>query len=149
MDKPRGRPFPAGNTFGRGRPKGSRNRENSSSQHLLDEFAPHILRKCMAQAMEGSASAMRLCVERILPSRRGTLVQMNLSTMRTAEDVDRAADIVTQAVRRGKITLAEGNEMMSLLESRSRIIEKVKFETRLEDLTDKVNAIQKAGEEHD
>ena len=149
MDKPRGRPFPPGNKFGRGRPKGSRNREKSPSQHLLDEYAPHIMRKCMAQAMEGNASAMRLCVERIFPSRRGALVQMDLSPIRTAEDVDRAADQVMQAIRKGKLTPAEGNEMMNLLESRSRIIVGVKFETQLADLTDKVNAIQKVGDEHD
>ena len=149
MDKPRGRPFPPGNTLGRGRPKGSRNREKSSIQHLLDEYAPHIIRKCMAQAMDGSASSMRLCVERILPSRRGALIQLNLPPIRTAEDVGRAAEKVTQAIRRGKLTPAEGNEMMNLLESHSRIIEGVKFETQLADLTDKVNAIQKVGEEHD
>jgi len=149
MDKPRGRPFPPGNTLGRGRPKGSRNREKSPSQHLLDEFAPHIMRKCMAQAMEGNASAMRLCVERTFPSRRGALVQMNLPPIRTAEDVDRAAEKVTQAIRRGKLTPAEGNTMMNLLESRSRFIEGVKFESQLADLADRVNAIQKVGEEHD
>jgi hypothetical protein len=149
MDKPRGRPFPPGNVFGRGRPKGSRNREKSPIQHLLDEFAPHIMRKCMAQAMEGSASAMRLCVERIFPSRRGALIQLNLPPIRTVEDVGRAAEKVTQAIRRGKLTPAEGNEMMNHLEGRSRIIEGAKFETQLADLADKINAIQKVGEEHD
>ena len=149
MDKPRGRPFPPGNTLGRGRPKGSRNREKSPNQNLLDEFAPHIMRKCMAQAMDGSASAMRLCVERIFPSRRGALIQINLPPIRTAEDVGRAAEKVTQAIRRGKLTPAEGNEMMNHLESRSRIIEGAKFETQLAELADKINAIQKVGEEHD
>ena len=97
MDKPRGRPFPPGNKFGRGRPKGSRNREKSPSQQLLDEYAPHIMRKCIAQAMEGNASAMRLCMERISPPRRGALVRMKLPPIRTAADVDRAADKVMQA----------------------------------------------------
>src|ERR1700731_2519100 len=91
MDKPRGRPFPPGNTLGRGRPKGSRNREKPPSKHLLDKLAPPIMRKCMAHELEGNASAMRLCVERIFPSRRGALIKMNLAPIRTAEDVDRAA----------------------------------------------------------
>ena len=149
MDKPRGRPFPPGNTLGRGRPKGSRNREKSPIQHLLDEYAPHIMRKCMAQALDGNSSSMRLCVERIFPSRRGALIQLNLPSIRTAEDVGRAAEKVTQAIRRGKLTPAEGNEMMNHLESRSRIIEGAKFETQLADLADKINAIQKVGEKHD
>ena|ERR1041385_1489157 len=71
MNKPRGRPFLPGNKFGRGRPKGSRNREKSPGQHLLDEWTPHLVRKLISMAMQGSLSAMRLCMERISPALRG------------------------------------------------------------------------------
>jgi hypothetical protein len=74
---------------------------------------------------------------------------MNLSPIRTAEDVDRAADQVIRAVSRGKLTPAEANTMMNLLESRSLFIERVKFETQLADLTAKVNAIPKLGDKND
>ena len=73
----------------------------------------------------------------------------NEFTPSAAEDVGWAAEKVTQAVRRGKLTPAEGNEMMNHFESRSRFIEGAKFETQLADLADKINAIQKVGEEHD
>ena len=149
MDKPRGRPFPPGNTLGRGRPKGSRNREKSPSQQLLDEYAPHITRKCMAQALDGNSSSMRLCMERTSSPRRGALVRIKLPPIRTAADLDSAADKVMQAVCRGKLTLAEGIEMMNLLASRSQFIEDVKFETRVADLAEKIKAIAKLGEEHD
>ena len=96
------------NTLGRGRPKGSRNQAKSPGQLLLDEYAGHLVRKCIASAMQGDSSAMRMCMDRISPSRRGALTQINLPSIRTAGDVDKAAENVTQAIRRGKITPSEG-----------------------------------------
>ena len=132
-NKVRGRPFEPGNKLGRGRPKGSRNK-TKPGQDLLDEYAPHLVRKCIAEAMQGDQSAMRICMERISPARRGAIITMNLPPIKTAGDVDKAAESVTQAIRRGNLTPAEGNIMMSILESRSRVIERVQWESRLEKL---------------
>lgn len=77
---------------------------------------------------------MRLCMERISPARADACIRMSLPSIRTAEDVDKAAEKVTQAIRRGDITPAEGGKMMNIFESRSRIIEKAQFESRLEKL---------------
>jgi hypothetical protein len=132
-NKVRGRPFAPGNTLGRGRPKGSRN-QTKPGQALLDEYAPHLVGKCIALAMQGDRSAMRICMERISPARRGTAITMSLPPIKTAADVDKAAEKVTQAIRRGEITPAEGGIMMNILESRSRVIERVQWESRLEKL---------------
>ncbi len=129
--KVRGRPFEPGNKLGRGRPKGSPNKKKPG-QDLLDEYAPHLVRKCIAEAMQGDRSALRLCMERISPARRGACIRMNLPPIKTAEDVNKAAEKVTQAIRRGEITPAEGDTMMNILESRSRVIERVQWESRLE-----------------
>ena len=129
--KVRGRPFEPGNKLGRGRPKGSPNKKKPG-QDLLDEYAPHLVRKCIAEAMQGDRSALRLCMERISPARRGACIRMNLPPIKTAEDVNKAAEKVTQAIRRREITPAEGDTMMNILESRSRVIERVQWESRLE-----------------
>jgi hypothetical protein len=137
MNKARGRPFPPGNKQGRGRPKGSRNKAKSPGQALLDEYAPHLMRKCIALAMQGDRSALRMCMERISPARRGACITMNLPAIKTAEDLEKAAEKVTQDIRRGEITPTEGGVMMNLFESRSRIMEKVQWEKRLEKLEEK------------
>ncbi|MCU1336118.1 MAG: hypothetical protein JWO19_1699 [Bryobacterales bacterium] len=134
MNKERGRPFAPGNTLGRGRPKGSRNKPKSPGQDLLDEYALHLIRKCIALAMQGDRNAMRICMERISPARSDACIRMSLPPIQTARDLDKAAEKVTQAIRRGNITPAEGGKVMNILESRSRIIEKVEFENRLEKL---------------
>jgi len=129
----RGRPFEPGNKMGRGRPKGSPNKTNPS-QALLDEYAEPIMRKCIVLAMQGDRSAMRLCVERISPARHGACIRMNLPPIKIAADVDKAAEKVTQAMGRAKITPTEGVTVMDILEKRSNIIEKVQSDSRLERL---------------
>jgi hypothetical protein len=132
-NKVRGRPFEPGNKLGRGRPKGSRNK-TKPGQDLLDEYAPHLVRKCIAEAMQGDRSAMRLCMERISPARHGACIRMNLPAIKTAADVEKAAEKVTQAIRRGDLTPAEGGIMMNILESRCRVIQSVQWESRIEKL---------------
>jgi len=70
MNTPRGRPFPPGNTAGRGRPKGSRNKATMVAQQLLDQHSEPIVRKCIIEAMHGNVHALKLCMERLTPARR-------------------------------------------------------------------------------
>jgi predicted DNA-binding protein (UPF0251 family) len=134
MNKPRGRPFEPGNTAGRGRPKGSRNAPKPPGQELLDEFAPHITRKCISIALQGDRVALRLCMERISPARQDACIQMNLPRIKKAEDLEKAAEKVTQNVGRGKITPIEGEKVMNILQIRSRLIETGQLENRVEKL---------------
>jgi hypothetical protein len=131
MNKPRGRPFLPGNKLGRGRPKGNRNRAKSPGQGLMDEYTPHLVRKCIATALEGNQGALRMCMERVSPVRRGASITLNLPPIKTAGDVHKAAEKITQAIRRGDITPTEGAILMSTLESRSRIMERVPLEPQI------------------
>lgn len=129
-NKKRGRPFTPGNTFGRGRPKGSRNKTKFPGQQLLDQYAEHLMGKCISMAMNGDPRALRICME-LAHARRAACIRISLPTIRSAADIDRAADKVTQAVRTGRISPHEGETMMRILESHARVIEKVEFERRL------------------
>jgi hypothetical protein len=85
---------------------------------------------------------MRMCMERVNPTRQGASIRMSLPAIKTAGDIDNAAEKVTQAVRRGNITPTEGGIVMNLLESRSRVIEKVQTESRLEKLEEHMAAFE-------
>ena len=69
--KQRGRPFPKG-TSGNpaGKPCGARHRTTRAAELLLDGEARALTRKCIELAKEGDRSALRLCLERIIPPRR-------------------------------------------------------------------------------
>jgi hypothetical protein len=118
MTRVRGRPFEPGNKLGRGRPKGSRNKSKSLGQHLFDEYAEHLIRKTISLGLAGDKNALRLCMERISPARRDTIIQMNLPAIHKAEDLGKAAENVTQGLLRGKITPVEAGRVMNILEGR-------------------------------
>ena len=139
MNKARGRPFEPGNKLGRGRPKGSRNKAKSPGQDLFDEYAPHLIRKCIAQALQGEPSPMRICMARISPAHLDAFINMSLPPIKTAGDLDKAAEKVTQALGRGKITPTEGGKMMSILADRSKIIETVQLDGRLAKIEERMD----------
>ena len=131
MSEPRGRPFAPGNTEGRGRPKGSPNKSSAPGQRVLNDFAEQLMLKCISMAGKGDVGAMRLCMERILPVRRDALVRVSLPRIRTAQDINKAAEKVTQAMGRGKITATDAEKMMNVLQMRSGINDTVVTDDRI------------------
>ena len=130
----RGRPFQPGNTFGRGRPKGSRNKTTRKAQELLDKYYEPIFQKLISMAIKGDPVALRLCVERLFPARRDGYVQIPLSGSQTLADVAASSAKVLQGVSRGQITPMEGEIISGILEDRRRLIETGELAARIEKL---------------
>jgi hypothetical protein len=70
-------------------------------------------------SLAGDRGALRLCRERISPARRGTCIRLNLPSIRSAQDLNQAAERVAQAIKKGKVTPGEGETLMNILEIRS------------------------------
>jgi hypothetical protein len=134
MNNTRGKPFQPGNTFGRGRPQGSRNEATIALQNMLDGHGEAITRKCILMAMQGDPAAMRLCMERLLPPRKEQPVQFELPPVTTAAEVAMAVSAVLQAVAGGQLTPAAGQMIAVILEGRRRVIETQEHEGRLQAL---------------
>jgi hypothetical protein len=117
--------------MGQGRPKGSRNKSSSPGQDVLNQYAERLVLKCISMAGQGDVGAMRLCMERILPVRRDALVKVSLPRIGTAQEVNKAAEKVTQVMGRGKITPTDAEKMMNVIQMRSQIIDSVVGEGRL------------------
>jgi hypothetical protein len=78
MNQLRGRPFQPGNTFGRGRPKRSRNKTTQKMQELFEKYSEVIVQKCISMALKEDPVALRLCMERLHPARRDGYVHIPL-----------------------------------------------------------------------
>jgi hypothetical protein len=143
VKKPRGRPFEPGNKFGRGRPKGSRTRDTAPAKKLLEEYTPHLTRKLIALALEGNGSALRICMERIMPPPRDACVPITLPKIKSAEDVASAAEKVTKGIGNGVLSPSEGETIMNILESQSRVIENAGTEKRVQKLEDHLATAKK------
>ncbi len=73
-----GKPFRPSNRFGKGRPAGSRNNATLALQALLDGDGEAITRKAIKLAKAGNGSALRLCLERLIATRKERLVRLKL-----------------------------------------------------------------------
>jgi hypothetical protein len=128
----RGRPFRKGQSGNpAGRPRGSTNRATKSAAAMLDGEGEAIIGKAIALALEGDATALRLCVERIVAPRRERPVQLALPPIRDAGDIAGAMSAITAAVVEGNVTPSQGIELARLIEAFILALEATEFERRL------------------
>jgi hypothetical protein len=127
----RGRPFQAGNKFGRGRPRGSRNKASLAAQALLEGHSEAIVKKCMYMALSGDSVAMRLCIERLLPTCKELPVRVAPLRARTAGELAQTVEGLLKGVFAGQLAPASAQTIANLLEIRRRTLETVEYEARL------------------
>ena len=128
----RGRPFrkgESGNTAGK--PKGARHRATVAIEALLEGEAAAIGRKAVEKALEGDSVALRLCLERLAPVRRGRPVQFNMPKVETITDLPKALGAVIAGVSSGTLTAEEGLTVANIVETKRRAIETVELEQRI------------------
>ena len=126
--KTRGRPFQKGNP---GRPVGSRHKTTLAVEALLDGEAEKLTRKAIKLALAGDTIALRLCLERIAPLRRGRPVQIVLPDVSSTTGVTTALAAVVAALAVGAITTDEASGICAVIESQRRAIETAELERRL------------------
>jgi hypothetical protein len=90
-----------------GRPRGSRNRKTIMLQNMLDEEGEAILQRAMDMAKDGNAFALRLCMDRLLPTRRHEPLQCELPPISRAADAVTAMGDIAAAVGTGEVAPAE------------------------------------------
>jgi hypothetical protein len=132
----RGRPFQPGNKYGRGRPPGSRNKVARVCQDTLDSHAEPLTKKCLHMAFLGNTTAMRLCMERLMPARRHRTLQFKMPSIKTIADLTTASESVLSGVARGQLTPAEGQAVSLMLEGRRRMLETQELDQRISALED-------------
>jgi hypothetical protein len=120
--------FAVGNT---GRPKGARHKTTLAIEKLLDGEAEALTRKAIELAKDGDMAALRLCLERIAPTRKDAPVRFHLPAISSAREAAEAASAVLLAVSEGDITPMEGAAVMALIEQYRRALEASDFEARI------------------
>jgi len=130
----RGRPFAMGRSGNpAGRRPGSRNKATLAAAALLAGEAEELTRKAVEMALDGDPTAMRLCMERVLPPCRERTVNFSLPAIGgtrigeasgpSAPDVARAMDAVTAALAQGEITPGEAEKIAGVVDTFVRAIE--------------------------
>ena len=119
----RGRPFVKGRSGNpRGRPAGSRNKKTLAAAVLLEGESEALTRKAVELALAGDPTALRLCIERILPPCRERPVKFTLPPIENAADISAAMNAVTSALARGIITPGEAERIANVVDTFARAI---------------------------
>ncbi len=138
--KQRGKPFKKGQSGNpKGKPTGTRNKITLAAEALLDGEAEAITRKVIELAKNGDITAIRLCLERIIPPLRHRPLHIVLPAVETAADVLAALSATIAAVAEGEVTPDEGAALVGLLESQRKALETVDLEGRLAALERRVS----------
>ncbi len=114
-----------------GRPQGSRNKVTIAAQGLLDGQAQEITAKAVAMALSGDRVALRLCLERLLPTAKEQPLQFDLPPIATLEDILTAERAVMTGIGTGDLTPTQAGGLMAVLDSHRRTLEAVEMEKRL------------------
>ena len=136
---PRGRPFQPGNNWGRGRPKGSRNRKTLLAEELLDSHAEAVVSQALALAEKGDAPVLRILLAHILPRRREVPFKTGPLPMGTAAELSQASERLMNKVTSGQIGLSDAKGIADLLELRRHILETENLEKRVRAIEQKTD----------
>jgi hypothetical protein len=114
-----------------GRRAGSRNNKTLAAAVLLAGEAEALTRRAVELALAGDPTAMRLCIERILPPCRERPVRFALPPIESAADIAPAMKAVTSELAAGIITPGEAATIAAVVDTFVRAIETSDFERRL------------------
>lgn len=136
--RPDGKFAPGNRANPKGRIPGSRNKATLAAQILLDGEAESLTRKAVELALEGDTTALRLCLERILPARKeAALAPLDLPKVEGAADLPQLTAAILDSVAAGRITPGEGQALAALTNAHAKTLEIAELEQRITALEEK------------
>lgn len=114
-----------------GKPRGARNKATMAAQVLLDGEAEALTRKAVDLALAGDLTALRLCLERIVPPRKDSPVKVKLPILESAADIPAVTRALLDAVAKGQLTPSEAQAVAGLVEVHRKALETEELERRI------------------
>ncbi|HEY1430219.1 MAG TPA: DUF5681 domain-containing protein [Stellaceae bacterium] len=122
-----------------GRPRGALNRATVLAQTLLSERAESIAGKVIELAERGDMTALRVCMDRLVPVIKHQPIAVELPPIeKPADSVDAAASIAA-AVAAGELTATEAAELAKVVDVYVRAVDSRGFDERLSKLEKEIS----------
>lgn len=106
-----------------GRPVGSRNRSTLLLEALLDGQAEALMNKAIELALKGDPSALRICLDRLLPVCKERRIDLALPEVTEIEHATAALSTILTATGEGQITPGEGAVLAQIVETQKRLLD--------------------------
>ena len=100
-----------------------------------------LTRRAIELALEGDTTALKLCLERIVPQRKSRAVSFDLPPIERAEDLAGAIGSVLQEASCVRLLLDEAAALVGMMESKRKAMETIDLENRLQALERKARAL--------
>src|ERR1043166_3020902 len=107
------------------RPPGALNKQTLAAQALLAERAEELVTNLMDRSKNGEPAAMRLVMDRLVPTGRNRPVAIELPVIKTEEDAELALSVVTDELAAGNLTIAEASALITLIDRMLRLAERM------------------------
>jgi hypothetical protein len=101
---------------------------------ILDGEGELITCTAVEMAKAGDTTALRLCMDRLLPPRKDRAVAFALPKLEAAADAVKATAALVGAVAAGELTPSEAAELSKLVEGFTRAVDLHDIQARLERL---------------
>jgi hypothetical protein len=117
--------FKPGNTFGKGRPSGSRNKNTFFLDALGEENLKPIVDQLVEQALSGDVKASKIVLDYVYPTPKAlTYVNIDeLHTIQSQKDVDVVMARILKAVASGELALEHGAALTDLVIVKKNLID--------------------------
>ena len=106
-----------------GLPKGTRYRVTILAEKLMEDDAEDIVRAVVNAAKAGDPTAMRLCIERFAPVRKGRPITFDLPDIEAA--------VIAKSMAAGELTPDEAGTVATVIEAHRKAIEMAELEERI------------------
>jgi hypothetical protein len=106
-----------------GRKKGALNKRTELAK-LLDSHAENLVEKVIELALEGDITALRICMERLIPRARREPIGIEFTT-----DEKKMKKNIFQAVLDGRLEVDEAEKVLALFKSQSCAVSDYKINT--------------------
>jgi hypothetical protein len=108
-------------------------------ESLLEGQAEQLTQKAIELALAGDITALRLCMERIIPARKDRPIHLILPPVETVQQISQAMARVSAAIGVGEITPTEGEVLSNILVAHKTILTPGDVERRLDDLEQRMS----------
>ena len=120
-----------------GKKPGTRNRATQIAEALLHEHAPDILRGVVDRALAGDPLSIKLCLDQILPRRRGRPIQLRGLLAEADADLVQTQLLITNQMLSGEVSTEEALAL-SLVVAQMDAADDEQLRSRLAELKAKI-----------